>query len=370
MYSLKIIPQKSMGLYILVFLVHAFAECVWNTCFKFRPFIGPRMQTFLTSFLAKRVKLEYIRTILQLSDGQNVGIDWVATKDTDTKPWIILCHGLGGDFFSPATRYVTGQLKEAGFRVVIYNRRGHGGVKSNRMPRHVEPEDLKQVVEFIHRVLHVSSSKLNQPINKLFIVGLSAGGNDVAKYLGTFPVHAQMYIDCAFIISTMLNMTDNLVERVRARGGWYMPGVYADFVRNMLRENTHLSNVSNVSNVSNDKIHYVYADISDITEIDKISAELYDHKSTKSMSALEAYYHSTSSHYLLDSIKVPLHMIAAYDDPFLSHDNLDFCEKHCKKKRCGKMLEHGGHVGPMIVAELIDELETKSLIETNNITSR
>jgi predicted alpha/beta-fold hydrolase len=139
------------------------------------------------------------------SDGEVCVLDWSfsqtskAARDTRTSlseiacdeekahqknpkaPVVVLFHGLTGGSSDSNVLYVTRYLNEAGFHVVIPVRRGccEGTISSNSaLPKHYE---YGAVEDTQHAVNYISRKMSGHP---LLAVGLSAGANILANYLG------------------------------------------------------------------------------------------------------------------------------------------------------------------------------------------
>ena len=119
----------------------------------------------------------YDRKILTMDDGGTVSIDFV-DDDTlpDTAPIVIFLHTVTGSSRDTANfvRYAAAY----GWRGVVFNRRGHGGLgltspKFNLMG---DAEDTRAQVDFVTKKFPTSSY--------LGMVGISAGSGLVVTYLG------------------------------------------------------------------------------------------------------------------------------------------------------------------------------------------
>ncbi|GLC77438.1 DNA mismatch repair protein msh7 [Pleodorina starrii] len=64
-----------------------------------------------------------------MSDGVAVALDWKTVDPAlpPDAPLVVVCHGLGGHSRTNSCNGVTEALARRGWRVVVYNRRGHGG---------------------------------------------------------------------------------------------------------------------------------------------------------------------------------------------------------------------------------------------------
>lgn len=93
------------------------------------------IQIVLT-FLVPQANITYSREVLQLRDGGQTSLDWAieasgpASRDTKPlqadSPIIVVLHGLTG--CSDAMRSLCAEALAHGYRPVVFNKRGHGGM--------------------------------------------------------------------------------------------------------------------------------------------------------------------------------------------------------------------------------------------------
>ncbi|GLC58457.1 hypothetical protein PLESTB_001361000 [Pleodorina starrii] len=91
--------------------------------------LGPFAQTVANGSRAVKNATPYTRELTVMSDGVAVALDWKTVDPAlpPDAPLVVVCHGLGGHSRTNSCNGVTEALARRGWRVVVYNRRGHGG---------------------------------------------------------------------------------------------------------------------------------------------------------------------------------------------------------------------------------------------------
>ncbi|KAJ0394894.1 hypothetical protein ATCC90586_009205 [Pythium insidiosum] len=157
----------------------------------------------LLTFLVPQARLQYRRELLTLDDGGQAALDWALETETESStltpesPIALVLHGLTG--CSMAMRSLCADALAHGYRPVVFNKRGHGGVKL-ATPK-LQPfgcvRDLKQAIAHIER---------QYPGARLYGIGFSAGSGLLCSYLGE--TGAQSRLDAGVLISPGYNALD------------------------------------------------------------------------------------------------------------------------------------------------------------------
>ena len=107
---------------------------------------------------------------------------------TAETPLVLCLHGLGGNSHSRNMELFVFSALKRGYRCVVYNRRGHGGVsllpvagteskaQPKIFPRHVNMDDMVNVVTKITSLY---------PLAPKYLIGFSCGANLAVHYLAT-----------------------------------------------------------------------------------------------------------------------------------------------------------------------------------------
>ncbi|RQM18340.1 hypothetical protein B5M09_012110 [Aphanomyces astaci] len=135
------------------------------------------VQALLTVALPQ-AKIKFSRDLVGLQDGGHVAVDWcegTSQLSTDA-PILLVIHGLNGS--SDEHRSFCADALQAGFRPVVFNKRGHGGSTVAAVPLLQAFGCVKDVTEAIDHI------ERKFPTAPMVGVGFSAGGGLVCSYLG------------------------------------------------------------------------------------------------------------------------------------------------------------------------------------------
>ena len=108
---------------------------------------NPHWQTLWPLFARHRLKVNYHRQRLELTDGDFLDLDW-SNPVNHGKPIVLMLHGLEGSSQSHYVRGLCSALNQHEFRACVMNFRGCSG-ENNRLPRtyHAgESNDLNYVL--------------------------------------------------------------------------------------------------------------------------------------------------------------------------------------------------------------------------------
>lgn len=142
---------------------------------------GPYSQMLLGSII-KRKKYPYTRReVVSLSDGVQVYLDWKESDIVkDNTPIVVICHGISGDSDSCYPCKASDALYDRGLRPVIFNRRGHKQAPISQgqfYPIHTDTRDMHDVATYLQN---------RYPLAPLIVIGTSAGGNLLLRYIGEY----------------------------------------------------------------------------------------------------------------------------------------------------------------------------------------
>ncbi|MFT5102435.1 MAG: putative alpha/beta-fold hydrolase [Candidatus Latescibacterota bacterium] len=285
-------------------------------------FKNGHFSTIYSAKLRPIPKLDQERERLELPDGDFVDLDW-SYASTNTAKVAILLHGLEGN----AQRvYMKGQGKAFianGWDAVAMNHRGCSGEENILYPSYNSgrTEDLASLIDFL--------LEKNQ-YSEIVLVGFSLGGNLVLKYLGeqqTLPKEIKKGI----AISSPLDLEGSLRALQKRRNWVYHASFLLDLRAKYKRKMAKFPDKMNAETLK--KINNLLA---------------FDHKYTAPAHGfIDAfdYYTKSSSLQFLPQITVPVLILNAKNDSFLSPD----CFPHAFAKNSKNVYletpEHGGHVG-------------------------
>jgi predicted alpha/beta-fold hydrolase len=280
---------------------------------------------FATIYSAKlrpipRVKQQ--RKRLELNDGDFLDIDW-SFSAKKTKKLAILLHGLEGN----AQRvYMKGQAKiliEDGWDVAAMNHRGCSG-EENKLYLSYNSGRTEDLAELIDHIIEKDTYL------EITLVGFSLGGNLVLKYLGEDRVVPKQ-ISKAVSISAPLDLRGSLEQLIK----------FENFVYN-------LTFVQDLKGKYKRKMHH-FPEIMNTNEFKKVKTLLdFDNLYTAPAHGFKDaydYYDKSSSLQFLPNIKIPVLIVNALNDSFLSEKcyPVALAKKH--KNIYLESSKYGGHVG-------------------------
>lgn len=267
------------------------------------------------------------RERLPTPDGDFLDIDYYGD---DTKPLVILLHGLTG---SSQSGYIIGLqqvLLDRGYWSAALNFRGCSGEPNNlaRCYHSGETED----VDFVYRTL-----RQRHPGLPMAAVGFSLGGNVLLKWLGeqgrTLDLFAAVAVSVPLVLSSCATRLDTGLSKL------YRASLIKDLKSYIQRKQAHLDRMENLEEAH--KIRQL-GDLSDIRSFwqydDRVVARLHGYHN------VHDYYQRASSRQFLRRITVPTLVIQAIDDPFMTRSVLPDAEELGAKVNL-EITPGGGHVG-------------------------
>lgn len=159
------------------------------------------LQTVVPSIMRSRQDtLRFTREIINCPDGGVVSLDWFegSPSSADT-PIAVIFPGLVGDSQSEYLRYIVSSLKNIGYRAVVFNNRGRGGLEL-RTPR------LYCAANFEDMELALNSLRDKNPNSLIVASGFSMGGMVLTRYLADRGHEAK--VDAAMLISANYDLVN------------------------------------------------------------------------------------------------------------------------------------------------------------------
>lgn len=266
--------------------------------------------------------LEQQRERMVLPDNDFIDLDWTFTT-TSVQKVALLLHGLEGN----AQRvYIKAQAKwliKEGWDVCAVNLRGCSEEVNHSFSCYNagKSEDLAAVIEYILQ---------KDRYNEMALIGFSLGGNLLLKYLGERSF-VPSEIKKAIAVSTPLNLKGSLEALNQFHNKIYSTSFLLD-----LRKKYKLK-----MNQFPDKLS--------VTDLKKINS-LYDFDTLYTAPAngfadAEEYYEKSSSLQFIPAINIPVLILNAQNDSFLSSDCYPYELAENSKNIYLETPKHGGHVG-------------------------
>ena len=262
---------------------------------------GPHLQTLWPSLFRPLRRPPLHRERLELSDGDFVDLDWLASPfdpDHAAKPTVMILHGLEG---SSRSTYAWGMLNALGARGwngVVMHFRGCSG-EPNLADRRYHSGETGDVAEVATHLLR------NHEIAEVAAIGFSLGGNVLLKWLGE--TGASNPLKCAVAVSVPF-----LLARCAAR----LERGFSQFYQWWLMRSMRTSMLAKFSDRENSPLDLdaVRASRTFREFDDRVTAPLHG------FADAEDYYQRCSSRSFLRGIGIPTLLIQALDDPFTYSD--------------------------------------------------
>ncbi|SUD92046.1 YheT family hydrolase [Psychrobacter phenylpyruvicus] len=283
---------------------------------------NPHLQTILPKFFAPKAPT-YRREIIRDSlDESDVAYDFYDAHPLDNSqgqleqtPLVVLFHGMEGSSDSHYARALAHQIHAQGWHFVVAHFRSCGGIPaSGRVFYNAGDTDE------VHHMLQT----LNQKYENIYTVGVSLGGNALAKYMGEYAT--EVCCKGAVAISSPVDMSSAAMNMQSFLG----QKIYTPYLLNPIIKKALKNEISD-------------EEIEAIKKVDRISD--FDHIFTAPRHGYRSnndYYRRASAlPYLIDVAK-PLLLISAMDDPFIG---FTATKEDVSKSVTLIDTDHGGHIG-------------------------
>lgn len=285
---------------------------------------NPHVQTLLPLIIRRRPIFEPIWQRLNTPDGDFIDLCWTEDPNkTKHKPVVVLFHGLAGSFHSPYANGLLHAFKKEGWLGILMHSRGCSG-QPNRKPYNTyhsgEIYDARFMLEYI---------KTHFPEVPTAAVGVSIGGNMLVRYLAKFKHDPLIKAGC--IVSAPLDLGDCSKRIQRGFSKVYESYLLYYMKRSLALKLTRHPNVGHWKHGQKIKFSSLYQ------YDDTVSAPLSSFKNAHD------YYQQSSGISVFNTIRTPLKVIHAKDDPFMTdaviplapfQNNIEY-----------HLTQYGGHVG-------------------------
>lgn len=279
---------------------------------------------FSTIYSAKFRKVDipdHQRERMFLPDGDFMDLDWYLTQASSGKLAVLL-HGLEGNAQRPYIRGMVKRLNAKGYDAVAVNYRGCSG----------EPNKLFHTynagtTDDLHHVLSHILTK--DKYNSIALIGFSLGGNLLLKYLGERD--APVEIKKGIAISTPFSLRASVEELHKFKNK-----LYSTVFLSELKKKSYQKAMAFPEKLSEDEVK----SIKTLLDFDMI----YTSKAYGYEDAYQ-YYEKCSSLSFLPNIKLPVYILNAKNDSFLSEECYPRAIAKSAKNIYLETPKHGGHVG-------------------------
>lgn len=284
---------------------------------------GGHLQTIVPAKFFSRPAVEYRRELVEMPDGDVRAFDWVQNEPSDpSAPVLVHFHGLEGSSRSHYAEMLMHSVAQRGWRGVVAQFRGCGGV-SNRLPRAYfagDVDDAQWALDLVHDRFKEAP---------IFAVGVSLGGNQLAKLLGDRPIQMS-YVQAAASISAPVDLVAGS-ENLRDGFNRLYAANFLSTLREKVKEKAVLfPGLIDYSAALKSKTLYEFDEA--------FTAPLHG------FSTAMEYWTVCSAKQVLKDVKTPLLLLNAKNDPFLPAWALP-TQDDVSESVWLEQPEEGGHVG-------------------------
>jgi hypothetical protein len=281
---------------------------------------GPHAQTVYAAIAVRAPRVELRRERWDTPDGDFVDVDFL--DGPAGAPWLHLFHGLEGSSESPYARALMAHARDHGWRGSVMHFRGCSG-EMNRLARAYHSGDTAEVEWVLERVRGVAARPLHA-------VGVSLGGNALAKWLGEAGENARAVVESAAVVCAPVDLMAAGDALGRGFGLLYTRHFLATLKRTALAKLVRHPGLYDASRVRASRT---------LREFDNlVTAPLHGFRDT------DDYWTRASAKPWLSRIAVPTLLVNARDDPFLPESALP-TEREVSSAVKLEFTPRGGHVG-------------------------
>ncbi len=286
---------------------------------------NPHVQTVLPRIIRKKTLFNVKWKTLETPDGDFLDLAWSEdwqTTSAQKKPIFILFHGLEGSFHSPYANGLMDAFAKQGWLSVMMHFRGCSG-RPNRLARAYHSGEVEDARFFLK---HINTLFPSQP---KVAIGISLGGNMLVNYLATY--RHDPILDAATVVSAPLDLAACSQRIEQGFSKVYKNYLLSSLKKNAIQKKIQLNNALGVTSKHIKEIGTLYG------FDDLITAPLHGFKDA------DDYYTRCSGIKVINQVSIPLQVIHAQDDPFMTSKVIpDFKLEHNIHYR---LFKQGGHVG-------------------------
>ena len=283
---------------------------------------GGHLQTLYAALATPRPRVTYERERWDTPDGDFVDIDWLAPRESQAQPLVVLFHGLEGGSRSHYAQALMAALRDRGWRGAVVHFRGCSG-SPNRLPRAYHSGDTEEIHWILRRFREREDAQL-------YVMGVSLGGNALLKCLGERASDMESIVYAAAAVSAPLDLMSAGDALGRGFNRVYTQAFLSSLKRKTLRMLDLHPGLFAADRVRQSRT------LRDFDNV--VTAPLHGFRDT------DDYWTRASSKPFLRHIRVPTIVINARNDPFMPASALPRTEEVSNSVTL-EFPEEGGHVG-------------------------
>jgi predicted alpha/beta-fold hydrolase len=281
---------------------------------------NPHLLTIFPQVFRRVKGVNYNRERLDTPDNDFLDLDWCANGNSRC---VILVHGLEGHSYRS---YMLGMVKtfsNRGWDTVSMNLRGCSG-ETNRKLRfyhHGDTGDLDTVIRHT----------INKGYETIAVIGFSLGANQILKYLGEKQDSVPQELICSVAISSPCELFSCAVKMDSGSSEFYRMRFLKMLLKKMQQKKKLFENEVNLDG---------YRKIRTFKEFDnRYTAPFHGFRDA------EDYYRKSGCLQYLEAVRLPVLMIIAADDPFLTEQCFPFDIARRSSSIYLEVTPSGGHMG-------------------------
>ena len=280
----------------------------------------PHLETIYPGVLRVVSNISYNTERIDTDDKDFLDLDWY---HRGSEKLVILCHGLEGNSRRPYMKGMAKYLSSKDYDVLSWSYRGCGD-EMNLMPQFYHSGASYDLDQVIRHVLELDKYKSIQ------LVGFSLGGNLILKYLGE-EWESKKSIRSGVAISVPVDLEGCSVE-IHKPHNWIYTNRFLATLRKKVKEKSEIF----PDVIDKGKLK----DVKTLRDFDNIfTAPVHG------FTGASEYYETCSAIRFIENIEVPVLIINAVNDSFLSESCYPKEQVNKMKNLAMLMPERGGHVG-------------------------
>ena len=295
---------------------------------------GANLQTILPAIAAPAARVAFARErwlsvgANGIADGDFVDIDWLADAPgvprwNQAMPLVVMFHGLEGSSHSHYAKALMAAVRGRGWNGCVPHFRGCSG-ELNHLPRAYHSGDSAEI-DWILRRIHTSRAP-----RTMYVVGISLGGNALAKWAGEHGSAAGNIVHALAAVSAPLDLA---AAGMALGQGFNM--LYARMFLDTLKRKSLTKLARFPGMIDAERVRRAR----DLYEFDNlVTAPLHGFRDT------DDYWARASAKPWLAHIGVPALVLNARNDPFLPACSLPSASQVSPSVTL-EQPAHGGHVG-------------------------
>jgi len=288
---------------------------------------GGHLQTIVPARLMRQPHVQYRRERWDTADADFIDVDFALPEPPlNAAPMLAMFHGLEGDSQSHYALSTMRWFADRNWRALVVHFRGCSG-ESNRLPRAYHSGDSEEG-DWVLRALHA-----RWPQAPLYAVGVSLGGNMLAKWAGEREQSAS-FVTAAASIGSPLDLAAGGAALGRGINMIYTRAFMATLKRKALAKLQRFPHIAR----DDDYARRLSAS-RNLYEFDnEYTAPLHGFRDT------DDYWDRASGKRWLQAVRIPYLILNALNDPFVPAASLPLTSEVSRSVELEQPAE-GGHIG-------------------------